>query len=103
MSGEDHAKDENPDGWRIDNARRLAGLTLHFQRYTRRSESWDHDHCAACWAKLAEFDAPGVLHEGYATGADYAKGACYEWVCTACFTELAKALGWNGACDPCGR
>src|ERR1700678_2397070 len=103
MTGDDDAKNENPEAWRIDNARHLAGLTLRLRRYSRWSESWDHDHCAACWAKFAEFDAPGILHEGYATGVDYPKGAGYEWVCPTCFTDLAKALGWNAAGDPSGQ
>jgi hypothetical protein len=65
----------NPNQWRIDSARHLAGLTLYFQRYTRWSESWEHDNCSACGAKFAEFDSPEILHEAYATGPDYPKGA----------------------------
>jgi hypothetical protein len=34
--------------WRIDNASHLKGVRLQLRRYTRWSESWDHDHCAAC-------------------------------------------------------
>jgi hypothetical protein len=66
--------------WRIDNVSHLKGLRLQFRRYSRWSESWDHDHCAACWVKLAESEGPDVQHEGYATCEDYPKGACYEWV-----------------------
>jgi hypothetical protein len=55
----------NPDKqWRIDNASRLKGLQLQFRRYARWSESWDHDHCAACWAEFAEFEGPDIQHEG---------------------------------------
>jgi hypothetical protein len=89
--------DQNADQWRIDNAHHLAGLYLHFRRYTRWSESWDHDHCAACWAKFAEYDGPEIVHEGYATGPDYPRGADYEWVCPECFTDLAGILGWRPA------
>jgi len=42
--------------WRIDNARLLKGVGLKFRRYIRWSETWDHDHCAACWAKFSEED-----------------------------------------------
>ena len=92
--------DDNPDQWRIDNSRRqrLEGLTLHFRRYQRWREDWDHDHCAACWAKFAEAkDIPDALHEGYATGPDFHKGEAYEWVCPACFKDLAGMLGWKAA------
>jgi hypothetical protein len=87
----------NSDQWRLDNASHLAGLSLHLRPYARWSDSWDHDHCAACWAKFAEFDGPEIIHEGYATGADYPKGAGYEWVCPTCFADLASALRWRSA------
>lgn len=83
--------------WRIDNASHLKGLKLQLRRYTRWNESWDHDHCAACWAKFAEFDGPNIQHEGYATDDDYPKGACYEWVCQACFDDLKDDMQWSAA------
>jgi hypothetical protein len=57
----------------------------------------DHDHCAACWAKFAEFEGPDIEHEGYATGDDYPKGACYEWVCQICFDDLKDDMQWSAA------
>jgi hypothetical protein len=81
--------------WRIDNARRLVGMRLQFRRYIQRSESWDHDHCAACWTKFAELDGADIQHEGYATCDDYPKGACYEWVCSACFADLKDEMNWT--------
>jgi hypothetical protein len=81
--------------WRLDNANRLNGLRLQFRRYKRWSESWDHDHCAACWAKFAEFHGPDILHQGYATGDDYPKGACYEWICETCFQDLKNDMRWS--------
>jgi hypothetical protein len=85
------------DQWRVDNARHLRGLRLEFQRYTRWSERWDHDHCAACWAKLAEFDGPDIQYAGYATRDDYPKGARYDWVCVTCFNDLREEMGWAAA------
>lgn len=85
--------------WRIDNAAHLKGAKLRFQRYTRWNESWDHDHCLACWAKFAEFDGPGIQHQGYATGDDYPMGARYEWVCTTCFADLKDDMQWTAAGD----
>lgn len=83
--------------WRIDNASHLKGLRLQFLRYARWSDSWDHDHCAGCWAKFAEVEGPDIQQEGYATRDDYPKGACYEWVCQTCFDDLKDEMGWSAA------
>ena len=81
--------------WRIDNARLLKGVRLQFRRYTRWNETWDHDHCAACWATFAEYDGPDFQHEGYATCDDYPRGACYDWICQSCFADLKEDMGWT--------
>jgi hypothetical protein len=86
--------------WRIDNASHLKGRRWHFRRYTRRGEAWDHDHCAACWAKFAEFEGPDIQHQGYATRDDDLKGAVYEWVCRTCFDDLKDDMGWSVADRP---
>ena len=83
--------------WRIGSVSHLRGLRLQFRAYRRRSESWDHDHCAACWAKFAEFEGPDIQHEGYATCDDYPKGTCYEWVCQTCFGDLKNDMHWTVA------
>lgn len=57
------------------------------------SESWDPDHCAACWATFTEFDGPDIQHERYVTRDEYRLGACYEWVCKTCFQELQAEMG----------
>jgi hypothetical protein len=84
------------DDWRLDNARHLCGLTLLRRPYKKWSDDWDHDHCAACFAKLAEFDGEDVLHEGYATPPGY-KGdrEGYDWVCVTCFHDLKTSLNWT--------
>ena len=81
--------------WRAENAKGLRGLTLRRKKYRKRSERWDHDHCAACWAKFAEFDGPDIQHEGYATCEDYKFGADYDWVCIQCFSDLKHEMGWT--------
>jgi hypothetical protein len=91
---------ESSKQWRIDNANHLKDARLQFRRYTRWSESWDHDHCAACWAKFAEFTGPEIQHEGYATCDDYKFGAGYEWVCAECFNDLKGDLGWTAISKP---
>jgi hypothetical protein len=83
--------------WRVDNARTLRGLMLRRSQYRQPSERWDHDHCAACWAKFAESGGPGTLHEGYTTCGDYKHGAGYDWVCARCFAELKEEMGWSEA------
>jgi hypothetical protein len=72
----------------------LQGVLFRRKRYTRFSESWDHDHCAACWATFAEVDGLDIQHEGYATCEDYKHGADYDWVCLSCFADLRDAMGW---------
>ena len=91
---------ENPKQWRLENASHLQGLRLQLRRYARWSESGDHDHCSACWAKFAEFDGPEIQHEGYATGDDYKHGAGYEWVCRDCFDDLKDDMGWAASPKP---
>ena len=85
--------------WRIDNAEHLRGLHLRRKEYRRWSDTWDHDHCAGCWAKFAEFDGPDIHREGYATCADYQRGADYEWICIQCFSELKSEMGWSEVHD----
>ena len=79
--------------WRLDFAKGLEGVALQYQKYKPRSASWDHDHCAACWAKFAEFDGPDIQHVGYATCEDYKHGARYDWVCGDCFNDLKDFMG----------
>jgi hypothetical protein len=88
-------KSDSDKEWRLNNARHLAGLKLQHRNYARWSENWDHDHCAACFAKFAEFDGPDVQHAGYATRDDYKHGAGYEWVCSRCFSDLKPVLNWT--------
>src|SRR5215469_12027696 len=54
--------------WRISTAQRIKGSTLRFQKYKRRSEHWDHEHCVGCCEKFMETKvSPDVLTEGYVT------------------------------------
>ena len=52
--------------WRIDSAKHARGEILTFKKYTRWSDSWDHDHCEACWKKFMESGEGNSLTEGYA-------------------------------------
>ena len=81
--------------WKIDVGKRLKGQPLRFKTYSYLGPMGDHAHCTTCWAKLAEYDGPDILHEGYATTDSYSLGADYDWVCTECFDELKDDLDWR--------
>ena len=68
------------------------GTTFVRRAYRPYSESWDHDHCEFCWAKLGD---GGPLTEGYTTTDAHPNGAEYHWVCEACFRDFADELGWR--------
>lgn len=81
--------------WRLENAAFLRGATFARRRWRAPRQDWDHDHCAACWAKLAEFGGPEVHREGYATTADHEQGEAYYWICPPCFLDLQEKLQWQ--------
>jgi hypothetical protein len=80
--------------WRIDNCKPIMGFKLRRKKYSAPRKDWDHDHCIACWAKFADFDGPGILHEGYATTSESKWGEDYHWVCPTCFIELHDVMHW---------
>ncbi len=85
----------NEEDWRLQRADRfIPGTAFRRKPYRAPSPKWDHDHCAACWAKFAEYEGPEYLHEGFAVTADYPKGEDYEWVCPECFEELKDQMSW---------
>jgi hypothetical protein len=95
------------EDWRLTNLEtqpNLQGVSFARQPYRPYRAGWDHDHCAACGAKLiASGDDNGACHEGYATTAHYLHGPAYEWVCVPCFHAFAPAMGWQevtGRADP---
>lgn len=82
--------------WRVDNARKTRGFAFTWRSYVAPREDWDHDHCEGCNAKFAEFDGPGILHEGYASDARYKDRLGYfDWVCADCFRDLKDEMGWT--------
>ncbi|QPQ54260.1 hypothetical protein IC614_07770 [Allosphingosinicella flava] len=88
------------DDWRLVHLKEqpfLQGQSFIRKSYKAYRPGWEHDHCAACWATIAE---PGqsdeaACHEGYATTADYVRGADYEWVCVPCFDEFKAVMAWK--------
>ena len=91
--------------WRLERLETQPWLrAVSFVRMPYRAyrADWDHDHCAACWAKFAELNVPEpeCLHEGYATTASYVHGAEYEWVCPPCFSQFAGDMDWTDVKQP---
>jgi hypothetical protein len=82
------------EDWRVDNAKHTRGAALHFRKYSRYSETWEHDHCEGCWGKFMEAAAPDVLTEGYVTDDGY------RWICGECFRDLKDVMGWHLAANP---
>ncbi len=76
--------------WRLMGQERfLQAVKLYWRKYTRYSETWDHDHCAFCSAKFMVEDYPDVLHEGYSTEDQY------YWVCKNCFEDFKERFQWE--------
>jgi hypothetical protein len=77
----------------------LRGVTFRWKPYKVYSPEWDHDHCAACWMKFAEpgMEGSDIMHEGYATTAEFVRGEDYEWVCRECFALFREPMGWKEA------
>ena len=85
--------------WRLEHLETqpyLRGVAFVRKPYRKPKPTWDHDHCVACWAKLAERDvASADVHEGYATTKDYKHGENYDWVCVPCFELFRDAMEWR--------
>lgn len=77
----------------------LRGHRFTFCEYEEEYNG-DHDHCYVCWAKIAAYYWPGLLHEGYMTRSDIpiAPGIYQpRWVCKQCFDDLRETLQWKAA------
>jgi len=78
------------DEWRLHGQEKyLKGVTLYWRTYTRYSDTWDHDHCAFCWAEFMVEDYSDVLHEGYTTEENY------HWICKQCFEDFKDMFAWK--------
>ena len=78
------------DDWRLHGQEKyLKGLVWTWKTYAAPSASWDHDHCAFCWAKFMQAGPLDTLHEGYATSDNR------HWVCKACFDDFKTRFAWT--------
>jgi hypothetical protein len=81
----------------------LRGVSFVRKPYRAPRPRWDHDHCVACWAKLAEpgyLENPDIVPEGYATTAEFVRGADYDWVCSECFHQFRELMEWKEVRPP---
>ena len=69
---------------------KFGGVTL-YRRPWKATPANDHDHCAFCWDKFAEYD--GCLHEGFCTEDGM------EWICEVCFNDFRERFGWQVKTD----
>jgi hypothetical protein len=46
-------------------------------------------------AIFIEADGADIQREGYATTAEYSRGARYEWICSECFDDLKDDMQWS--------
>jgi hypothetical protein len=76
--------------WRIQGQERyLRGAVLRRTRWARPRPSWDHDHCAFCWARFADGGRPRALRDGWTTPDRR------HWVCPRCFEDFRETFGWT--------
>jgi hypothetical protein len=95
------------DDWRLtDQEGYLKDAELTWRRYRARSDTWEHEHCAFCWAKFMDpeysdghrrfiEDHPEVLTAGYTTTTAHERGEGYNWICADCLDDFAEAFNWR--------
>jgi hypothetical protein len=75
------------------------GATFRLTKYTAGCADWRCDHCAGCWAKFAEYDGSGILHEAYVSGLrpdeTLVDGAALIFVCVRCFNQCCDSLDFE--------
>ena len=69
----------------------LKNIPLYFIPFQPLSETWDHEHCAFCWAKFYRHD--GCLWEGYCTRPENTRDA--HWICPECYEDFKEMFGWR--------
>jgi len=81
--------------WRIETGEYPRGATLQKRQWKRPNAESDHDHCACCWAKFAEWDGAEIQHAGYTTTSWHERGPGDYWVCEKCFADLKDEMEWR--------
>jgi hypothetical protein len=86
-----------PADWRLTyHLELLRGQTFQLSVYTEECFG-DHDHCSACWAKIAEREWAD-LHQGFVTKYQIPDGSGHsqwDWLCEKCFSDLKDSMQWQ--------
>ena len=107
-----------PGGWTLDEALAnhpdLIGANLVWRAYEPPSATWDHAHCAFCWAQIgqggdaldaaytddvaeAEDAATIPFGDGVLVGAP---AGARTWVCGGCAEAYRVGFGWRTSPRP---
>jgi hypothetical protein len=93
----------NDNDWRLGVQHDyLIGVSVRFKRYSKWSESWEHDHCSFCWAKLMEEDDPNRPADALWKDTRFSLTAIVEMVIIGfapCASTTSK-IGSNGQWNP---
>ena len=78
------------DDWRrMGQEKYLLNASLkHVSNFVPYSETWEHEHCAFCFAKFSTSN--GDLHEGYCSTDEKRS----HWVCPQCFMDFHEEFNW---------
>lgn len=78
------------DDWRrMGQEEYLLGVELYYiKEFAPFSDTWDHEHCSFCWAKISQGE--GALHSGYCT-VDKRRS---HWICNECFEDFKNEFQW---------
>jgi len=69
----------------------LRERVLRLAKWSSEDESWDHDHCQFCTAKIwSRASGDGEFSSGYVTHDDDE-----HWICQGCFDDFKDAFGWT--------
>lgn len=105
--------------WTADEALRhhpdLVGAALVWREYHRPSESWDHDHCAFCWATVTDYPnaAADDLKAAFTDDVPQppspqpadpkfvpAPAGSRRWVCPTCAEAYRHVFNWTTSGGP---
>jgi hypothetical protein len=88
----------------------LVGAALVWREYERASESWDHDHCALCWATVTDIANPSAndLQAAYTDDVSRpaspplsnpnlvpAPAGTKTWICPVCARAFQQVFRWT--------
>jgi hypothetical protein len=74
--------------WRLNGQEHfLTNVELAHRRWTRYSQTWDHDHCVFCTDKFVD--------DGKSLTIGYCTLDSNTWICEPCFNDFKERFGWS--------